>query len=95
MSKTKFNVLHTHSITINNKQFRVKQKTKKEEKQGISCCTLCDCYTPRDTNPTDPYGRNNNCIMYQKRQKGIKPCCYATIGWDGYLKLIKHVKNKI
>ena len=95
MSKTKFNVLHTHSITINNKQFKVKQKTKEEEKQGMTCCELCDCCTPGKDTPLNPYGRNNNCIMYQQMQEGIKPCCYETIGWDGYLKLIKHVKNKI
>ena len=93
MSKTKFNVLHTHSITINNKQFKVKRKTKEEE--GISCCTLCDCCTSRRIIPTNPSGQDKNCINKQEDQEGINPDCYATIGWDGYLKRIKHVKNKI
>lgn len=92
MSKTKFNVLHTHSITINNKQFRVKQRTKKEAERDITYCQLCDCCI---SNPTNPNGQNNYCINKQEDQEGIRPCCYLTIGWDGYLKKIKHVKNKI
>lgn len=95
MSKTKFNVLHTHSITLNNKQFRVKQKTEEEEEQDIRCCELCDCCTSRRIIPTNPFGQDKNCINKQKDQEGIKPCCYTTIGWNGYLKRIKHVKNKI
>ena len=72
MSKTKFNVLHKHSITINGTKYRVLQS------KDSNVCSKCD-----------GYGRHKHCIS------DLNVSCTDTIGTFGYLKRIKHGKDKI